>query len=64
MSGEAQQYQSADLSLSMFNGRDMALRDTNGLCDIGLFEIETPELTNSASDSLPIDGNLLVQNPA
>src|SRR5205807_888954 len=39
VSGEAQQYQCADLSLSMFDRGDVALRHTDRLCNIRLFGI-------------------------
>jgi hypothetical protein len=59
--GEAQQYQSADLSLSMFDGGDVALRNTDRLCDIRLLGIEASELAYPASDSLPVDDSLFLR---
>jgi hypothetical protein len=57
MLSEAQQYQGANLPLSMFDGGDMALRNADRLCDIRLFGIQAPEFTNPATDCLPIDND-------
>jgi hypothetical protein len=60
MPGETQQYQSADLSLSMLNGGDMALRHTDCLCDIRLLGVKAAKLADSASYSLPIDDDMFL----
>jgi hypothetical protein len=44
----------------MFDGGDVALRNTDRLCNIRLLGVEAPELAYSASDSLPVDINLFL----
>src|SRR5580700_10916414 len=45
----------------MFDGGDVALRNTDCLCNIRLFGIEASELAYPASDSLPVNDNLFLR---